>query len=112
MGMWGVIINGIQAAALEHKAIKTGPWDAHTIGYLAIYTVSMFILYSESTCNHSSELCLHPSAVAPILYRMASSTYFNISILSSDFYGLVIGVFLPRFCASVLTVFFQAFSSL
>jgi len=77
MGMWGVIINGIQAAALEHKGIKAGPWDAHVIGYLIIYTVSMFILYT----------------VAPMLYRSASSTYFNISILSSDFYGLVIGIF-------------------
>ena len=110
--MWGVIINGIQAAALEHKGIKAGPWDAHVIGYLVIYTASMFILYSESTGDHSSEFCLYPSAVAPMLYRSASSTYFNISILSSDFYGLVIGMFLPSVCASVLTVFFQAFSSL
>lgn len=32
--------------------------------------------------------------VAPILYRMASSTYYNLSILSSDFYGLLFGLFL------------------
>ena len=27
--------------------------------------------------------------VAPILYRMASSAYYNLSLLSSDFYGLL-----------------------
>ena len=32
--------------------------------------------------------------VAPILYRMASSAYYNISLLTSDFYGLLFGLFL------------------
>ena len=31
--------------------------------------------------------------VAPILYRLASSAYFNLSLLSSDFYGLLFGIF-------------------
>jgi len=31
--------------------------------------------------------------VAPLLYRMASSTYFNMSILTSDFWGLCFGKF-------------------
>ena len=30
--------------------------------------------------------------VAPLLYRMASSAYFNLSLLSSDFYGLLFGL--------------------
>jgi len=32
--------------------------------------------------------------VAPLLYRMASSAYYNLSLLSSDFYGLLFGLFL------------------
>jgi hypothetical protein len=32
--------------------------------------------------------------VAPILYRMASSAFYNISLLTSDFYGLLFGLFL------------------
>ncbi|KAI0923834.1 hypothetical protein AcW1_006684 [Taiwanofungus camphoratus] len=78
MGMWGMIINGIQAAGLEHKAMREATWDGATIGILIAYTASMFILYT----------------VAPILYRMASSAFYNISILSSDFYGLLFGLFL------------------
>ena len=37
---------------------------------------AMFILYT----------------VAPLLYRLASSAYFNLSLLSSDFYGLLFGM--------------------
>jgi solute carrier family 35, member F1/2 len=33
--------------------------------------------------------------VAPLLYRLASSTYYNLSLLSSDFYGLLFGACLP-----------------
>jgi len=76
LGMWGMIINGIQAAALEHDGMRTATWDSHVIGFLFVYTFSMYVLYT----------------VAPILYRLASSTYFNLSILSSDFYGLCFGI--------------------
>ncbi len=37
--------------------------------------LAMFILYTT----------------APILYRLASSAYFNIALLSSDFFGLLFG---------------------
>ena len=30
--------------------------------------------------------------VSPLLYRMASSAYYNLSLLSSDFYGLLFGI--------------------
>ncbi|KAG6813164.1 hypothetical protein H0H92_013571 [Tricholoma furcatifolium] len=64
MGMWGTLINGIQAAGLEHEAMKLASWNKMT---------TMFILYT----------------VAPMLYRLASSTYYNLSLLSSDFWGLL-----------------------
>ncbi|KZT65617.1 DUF914-domain-containing protein [Daedalea quercina L-15889] len=78
LGMWGMIINAIQAAGLEHQAIREATWSGMNIGLLVAYTASMFILYT----------------VAPMLYRMASSAYYNLSILSSDFYGLLFGLFL------------------
>lgn len=94
LGMWGMIINAIQAAGLEHKAIREATWSGMnskpistiphsaltvcSVGILVAYTASMFILYT----------------VAPLLYRMASSAYYNLSILSSDFYGLLFGLFL------------------
>jgi len=81
LGMWGFIINGIQSSALEGKLMKEVPWTGEIIGILMAFTASMMILYT----------------VAPLLYRMASSAYFNLSLLSSDFYGLLFGLFLYHF---------------
>ncbi|KAI0741890.1 hypothetical protein C8Q80DRAFT_1196879 [Daedaleopsis nitida] len=92
LGMWGVIINGIQAAGLEHQGMKTATWSGENIGLLVAYTSAMFILYT----------------VAPILYRMASSAYYNLSLLSSDFYGLLFGLFLYHY--TVYWLYFVAFA--
>ena len=96
LGMWGFIINGAQTWALEGKKMKDVPWGADisksrylliwsivsdlisAVGLLFAFTVAMMILYT----------------IAPMLYRMASSAYFNLSLLSSDFYGLLFGLFL------------------
>ncbi|OCH93678.1 DUF914-domain-containing protein [Obba rivulosa] len=92
LGMWGVLINGIQAAGLEHNGMRTASWNGATIGLLVAYTAAMFILYT----------------VAPILYRMASSAYYNLSLLSSDFYGLLFGLFLFHY--HVFWLYFVAFA--
>ena len=78
LGMWGTIINGIQLAGLEHKDIPKATWSGENIGLLVAYTSAMLILYT----------------VAPLLYRLSSSVYYNISILTSDFFGLLFGLFL------------------
>ena len=75
LGMWGFIIGGVQASALEWKDMRVVPWTADIIGLIFAFTAAMLILYT----------------VAPMIYRMASSAYFNLSLLSSDFYGLLFG---------------------
>ena len=30
LGMWGTLINGIQASGLEHRAMRTATWDGAT----------------------------------------------------------------------------------
>ncbi|KAF5335978.1 hypothetical protein D9611_006284 [Ephemerocybe angulata] len=81
MGMWGFLIGGIQASALEWKEMKTVPWTGDIIGLIFAFTAAMVILYT----------------VAPMIYRMTSSAYFNLSLLSSDFYGLLFGLFLYKY---------------
>lgn len=46
--------------------------------------------------------------VAPLLYRMASSAYYNLSLLSSDFYGLLFGLFLFHY--QPFWLYFPAFA--
>jgi len=92
LGMWGTLINGIQAASLEHVDMTNASWNGATIGLLIAYTASMIILYT----------------VAPLLYRMASSAFYNISLLTSDFYGLLFGLFLFHY--SPFWLYFPAFT--
>ncbi|KAI6016084.1 DUF914-domain-containing protein [Pisolithus microcarpus] len=93
LGMWGTLINGIQASALEHHDMTLASWNGATGGFLVAYTAAMFILYTT----------------APLLYRSASSPFYNISLLTSDFYGLLFGnhyspywLYFPSFCVVVL----------
>ncbi|KII87432.1 hypothetical protein PLICRDRAFT_43071 [Plicaturopsis crispa FD-325 SS-3] len=91
MGMWGTLINGIQAAGLEHVVMTQVVWNGATIGLIIAYTAAMFILYT----------------VAPLIYRTASSAYYNISLLTSDFYGLLFGLFLFHY--SPFWLYFPSF---
>ncbi|GAA5926954.1 uncharacterized protein JCM15063_000416 [Sporobolomyces koalae] len=76
MGFWGTLINGIQGAGLEHHLFHTVTWNGTTIGCLIGYVCAMLFLYT----------------LAPILFRLSSSPFYNLSILTSDFFGLLIGL--------------------
>ncbi|SCV74960.1 BQ2448_7989 [Microbotryum intermedium] len=92
MGFWGSIINAIQGAALEHHLFHASSWSGRNIGYLVGYTCCMLYIYST----------------APVLYRLASSPFYNISLLSSDFYGLCFG--LALFGYSPYWLYFVAYA--
>ncbi|KAI5834807.1 DUF914-domain-containing protein [Schizophyllum commune Tattone D] len=81
LGLFGFIICGAQAGGLEHQGMLEATWNGATVGLIIAYTSAMFILYT----------------VAPLLYRAASSTYYNISLLTADFYGLLFGLFLYHY---------------
>ncbi|KAF9948367.1 hypothetical protein BGZ72_009711 [Mortierella alpina] len=78
LGFWATIINGIQLAILERKELQTIEWTPSVVGYIIGFNIAMFTLYS----------------VSPILFRLSSATFFNLSLLTSDFYGLLFGLFL------------------
>ncbi|KAL0064400.1 hypothetical protein AAF712_008700 [Marasmius tenuissimus] len=81
LGFWGIIISACQVGGLEARDFKRHSWNGATAGLLIAFTTGMLILYT----------------VAPILYRMASSAYYNLSIISADFYGLLFGLFLYHY---------------
>ncbi|GJJ73190.1 solute carrier family 35, member F1/2 [Entomortierella parvispora] len=78
LGFWGAIINGIQLAILERQELQNIHWDGKVVGYIIGFDIAMFLMYS----------------VSPILFRLSSATFFNLSLLTSDFYGLLFGLFL------------------
>ena len=111
--MWGFLINGIQSSALEWKEMTEVPWDGETrkrpsfvskklyltsnlplVGLLVAFTCGSEPSYLEDISGVSHKLPLAMIilyTVSPLLYRLASSAYYNLSLLSSDFYGLLFG---------------------
>lgn len=76
MGFFGMIINGVQAGIFDRESIKNAHWDGQVGGYLAGYTLCLSIFYST----------------APLLFRLASAAFFNISLLTMNFWGVIIGI--------------------
>ncbi|PGH18281.1 hypothetical protein AJ79_00620 [Helicocarpus griseus UAMH5409] len=76
LGMYGMVIIGVQAAIFDRTSFQTAVWNGKVGGYLVGFTLCMFIFYS----------------LAPILFRLASAAFFNISLLTSNFWGVIIGI--------------------
>ncbi|KAI9822968.1 MAG: hypothetical protein M1826_000301 [Phylliscum demangeonii] len=76
LGFWGMLINGAQAAIFDRASFRTARWTPAVAGYLTGYTLCLFLFYS----------------LAPILFRLASAAFFNISLLTGSFWGVVVGV--------------------
>lgn len=76
LGFWGMIINGTQAGIFDRKSFRTATWDGKVGGYLTGYTLILSLFYS----------------LAPLVFRLASAAFFNISLLTSNFWGVAIGV--------------------
>ncbi|KAG5440909.1 hypothetical protein PCK2_000064 [Pneumocystis canis] len=73
LGFWGIFINIIQVYIFERNSIKNIQWSKETIGFMLGYNMSLFIFYS----------------LTPILLRMSSAVFYNISLLTSNFWGLI-----------------------
>lgn len=76
LAFFAMIINGTQAAIFDRDTIRDMHWSGEVGGYLAGYTICLFIFYS----------------ITPIVFRLASAAFFNISLLTANFWGVIIGV--------------------
>lgn len=76
IGFFGIIINGVTAAIFDRNQFAGATWDGQVAGYLVGFTLALFVFYT----------------LAPIMFRMSSAAFFNISLLTAGFWGLAIGV--------------------
>lgn len=76
LGLYATIIMGVQAAIFDRAAFQSATWNGDVGGYFVGYTACLFIFYS----------------LAPLLFRLASAAFFNISLLTANFWGVVIGI--------------------
>ncbi len=75
LAFWALPINGVIAAIFDRSSIKNAKWSPKVGGYLAGYTLILTWFYSG----------------APIVFRMASAAFFNIGLLTGNFWGVVVG---------------------
>lgn len=78
IGLFGMVYSGIQMLALESAQLAQLNWDAGSIGLLIGYGASMFCFYSLATR----------------MLIMAGATLLNLSLLTSDFFGVIVQTFL------------------
>jgi solute carrier family 35, member F1/2 len=76
LGIFGIIINGITAAIFDRTSFQNAVWDGQVGGWLVGYTLALAHFYS----------------LAPIMLRMASAAFFDISLLTGNFWGVIIGI--------------------
>lgn len=86
LGLYGIFIIGVQASIFDRDSIRDATWSPSTVWYMVGYIIGQLIFYS----------------LIPIVYRMASAAYFNISILTSNFWGLLIGIRLFGYTVSYM----------
>ncbi|CAI7589706.1 unnamed protein product [Penicillium bialowiezense] len=76
MSFWAMIINGAQAGIFDRTSFHNAHWNGKVGGYLTGYTLCLSLFY-----------CL-----APLLFRLSSAAFFNVSMLTMNFWGVIIGV--------------------
>lgn len=75
LAFWATLINGTQSGIFDRSSFKTATWNGAVGGYLTGYTLVLTIFYS----------------IAPIVFRLSSAAFFNISLLTMNFWGVAIG---------------------
>lgn len=75
-GLWGMCINAVQASIFDRQSFQQATWNGPVIGYIVGFTLALALFYS----------------LVPLLLRMASAAFFNISLLTGNFWGTIIGI--------------------
>ena len=75
IGFWGMIINGAQAGIFDRASFASAVWNGPVGGYLTGYTLALTLFYS----------------LGPLVFRLGSAAFFNISLLTTNFWGTVVG---------------------
>ena len=78
LGLYGIVISGVQASIFDRTQFQKSTWSppGPIAGYIVGFTICLFTFYS----------------LAPVVFRMGSAAFFNISLLTANFWGLLIGI--------------------
>ncbi|XP_046718171.1 solute carrier family 35 member F2 isoform X2 [Silurus meridionalis] len=88
VGLFGMLISGIQLGVLEHMEVGNIQWKWQTALLLGGFAICMYTLYS----------CM------PVVISMTSATAVNLSLLTADLFSIFCGIFLFQYTFSGLYV--------
>lgn len=80
LAFWATLINGIQAMMFDRSSFESAIWNGPVVGYLFGYTICLASFYTT----------------APLIYRLASAAFMNTSMLTGNFWGVLIGIFVLK----------------
>uniref|UniRef100_M1AHW4 Solute carrier family 35, member F1 n=1 Tax=Solanum tuberosum TaxID=4113 RepID=M1AHW4_SOLTU len=92
IGLFGLLVTIIEIPILERKSLESVKWSAEIILAFCGYAVASFMFYT----------------LVPFLLEMSGSTLFNLSLLTSDVWAVVIRTFFYK--QKVEWLFFVAFA--
>ncbi|KAK4119337.1 DUF914-domain-containing protein [Parathielavia appendiculata] len=75
LGIFGVCINGVQAAIFDRTSFADATWNGQVAGWLVGYTLCLCLFYS----------------MVPLVLRMGSAAVFDVNLLTANFWGVIIG---------------------
>ncbi|KAL2117728.1 hypothetical protein VTJ04DRAFT_7388 [Mycothermus thermophilus] len=75
LAIFGVLINGVQAAIFDRHSFQGATWNGQVAGYLVGYMACLSLFYS----------------IAPLVFRMGSAAVFDVNLLTGNFWGVIIG---------------------
>ncbi|KAL1841060.1 hypothetical protein VTJ49DRAFT_7444 [Mycothermus thermophilus] len=75
LGVFGVCINGVQAAIFDRKSFEGATWNGQVAGWLVGYMVCLCLFYS----------------LVPLVLRMGSAAVFDVNLLTANFWSVIIG---------------------
>ncbi|KAI8016568.1 Solute carrier family 35 member F2 [Camellia lanceoleosa] len=77
LGLFGTLVSVCQIAILERESLESVTWSAEIILSFAGYALATFMFYT----------------LVPFVLKMSGATMFNLSILTSDMWAVVIRIF-------------------
>ncbi|EQC38564.1 hypothetical protein SDRG_04269 [Saprolegnia diclina VS20] len=78
LGLFGFALSAVQAYAYERHTFEAIEWSTGSVIFFIGYVLGLFLMYS----------------VTSVMLREGDAAIFNMSLLTSDFFGVVAGVYL------------------
>ncbi|GMI72305.1 hypothetical protein like AT3G59310 [Hibiscus trionum] len=80
IGLFGMLVSGVELSIFELKSLESVTWSTDIILAFAGYTLASFLFYT----------------ITPFVLKLSGATMFNLSLLTSDMWAVVVRILFYR----------------